>query len=558
MYHIVISNRTYVDSYLMDITTFDKIPIESKLIKGYFNDDIVDVDLTQSSPTILNLIQRNLSSKIIGILELYSKSQYPSNKKGIPTYLFKPFNNCYPYFLVSSSVKHKYKTNILVSIKYLSWTDTIPRGELLTIYGSINDFLANEEARIDHYNLHTKPIQLDSINYLKHNTDTDRITINLPIYSIDPVGCRDIDDALSYDYINDGIFVLYIHIADVYSVLKEINYLENVNNYSSIYYKNSDFTTKIKPMLPSNISENIASLLENTERKMLSLQIYYDMNSNKIQSISFVKTKGIITKNYNYDNIPLEFKELYPLIEDIYYKYTGTPFIINSDSHKFIECLMLLYNHTFSKLILEPNNNGIYRSATSTYVDNIPEHLKFLYRDAAKYVSTTEPHTILGLSTYTHASSPLRRIVDLINQSIYHKQFDFNKKSLLDINDYQKRLKRFYNDCRLLELYSLLQEYNSIIYEVYIVRIKSDKNIMYLYIQELKTLVRINIIHPKLKHLYSIDITENILKITDLESSLLKIYPLYKLIMCKFSCYDKPDFIDINHCILTELLLKNA
>ena len=75
----------------------------------------------------------------------------------------------------------------------------------------------------------------------------DREFIKKDIISIDPDGCRDIDDALSY-YVENSILHLQIHISDVYYLLKNLKLLD-IENVTSIYLKNC-----VIPMLPNLIS----------------------------------------------------------------------------------------------------------------------------------------------------------------------------------------------------------------------------------------------------------------------------------------------------------------
>ena len=85
---------------------------------------------------------------------------------------------------------------------------------------------------------------------------TDREVLSEDIISIDPDGCRDIDDAFSIKPKNGNITV-DIHISDVYYLLTKLNIFDKVENVTSIY-----LDSYIKGMLPDIISSNIGSLLE--------------------------------------------------------------------------------------------------------------------------------------------------------------------------------------------------------------------------------------------------------------------------------------------------------
>jgi exoribonuclease R len=138
-------------------------------------------------------------------------------------------------------------------------------------------------------------------------------------------------------------------------------------------------------------------------------------------------------------------------------------------------------------------NNGIFRSTTNNTTNNnnnIPEKLpqdvsKFItiwnsfsgqYIDFSKNISTR--HDVLQMDAYIHITSPIRRLVDLLNMIQFqnnHKLLTFSNKAMqfynkwlneLDyINTTMRSIKKVQNDCKLLSLCSnnpsvLLTEYD--------------------------------------------------------------------------------------------------
>ena len=100
-----------------------------------FHGDIVNIIDNK-----LHLVESKINTKIIvGILVLYSKYKFPKNNRGVERFKFIPLSKHFPEFLVATKVKKKYKTNILVTIKYLTWITKLPYGEIRNILGKITD-----------------------------------------------------------------------------------------------------------------------------------------------------------------------------------------------------------------------------------------------------------------------------------------------------------------------------------------------------------------------------------------------------------------------------------
>ena len=97
-----------------------------------------DVQLVENKVKVINSNIHNV--KILGVLEFYSKYRFPANKRGIERYKFKPISPKYPCFLVASKMKRKYKENILVTIKSMSWSAKLPYGEIVDTLGPISIF----------------------------------------------------------------------------------------------------------------------------------------------------------------------------------------------------------------------------------------------------------------------------------------------------------------------------------------------------------------------------------------------------------------------------------
>ena len=86
---------------------------------------------------------------IVGTLELTNKSKYGLTSRGIPIYLFTPYNKHYPPFIVGCSEKDVSKNRIGL-IKFDEWSNisTFPRGQLQQVLGVSGDYEAERNALI--------------------------------------------------------------------------------------------------------------------------------------------------------------------------------------------------------------------------------------------------------------------------------------------------------------------------------------------------------------------------------------------------------------------------
>lgn len=120
-------------------------------------------------------------------------------------------------------------------------------------------------------------------------------------FTIDGEDARDFDDAVSLKMLPNGNYYLGVHIADVGhyvakdSVIDQEAYLRGTSVY---------FPTKVFPMLPEGLSNDICSLKENVER--LTISVFAEINSNgKVENYdiceSVIKSKARLTYNEVFD-----------------------------------------------------------------------------------------------------------------------------------------------------------------------------------------------------------------------------------------------------------------
>jgi DIS3-like exonuclease 2 len=99
------------------------------------------------------------------------------------------------------------------------------------------------------------------------------------IFTIDPVTAKDLDDALSIEKINDTIYEIGVHIADVSYFVQQGTELDKEAQLrcTSVY-----FVHKVYPMLPRLLCERLCSLNPNVDRLAYSIFFRMDIRNGEI------------------------------------------------------------------------------------------------------------------------------------------------------------------------------------------------------------------------------------------------------------------------------------
>jgi exoribonuclease R len=355
---------------------------------------------------------------IVGTLELTNKSRYGLTSRGIPIYLFTPYNKCYPYFIVGCSEKDITKNKIGL-IKFEDWasSSTFPRGILQQVLGTSGEYDAEKQALI----WQASPWKYPKGDYTpKSKEKIYRQELVGFTFNIDPEGCRDVDDVLTFEKINDIDWRVTITISDVATYVDDGDV---VDIYASLIgqtlYDNTG--TVLRPMLPSDYSENTCSLIPGKESFGISLQFIWNGQEikDKIWFESVLKTD----KSYTYEEFQETDSPYKPILKDISGFLAGHEV---NDSHKWIEYMMIFYNTEAGK-ILKENKTGILRRHSAPDIEKLEKYkaccseLEALAFSSAQYCLAEEDDTThFGLETnnYAHASSPIRRYADLVNQRV--------------------------------------------------------------------------------------------------------------------------------------------
>ncbi|MBQ9278130.1 MAG: RNB domain-containing ribonuclease [Lachnospiraceae bacterium] len=259
-------------------------------------------------------------------------------------------------------------------------------------------------------------------------------------FTIDCAECKDMDDAVSIIKTSIG-YRLGVHIADVATYIPFGSELDEIANdrATSIYLPH-----RTVPMLPKVLTNDCCSLNPGVERYTLSVIIHIDFKG-KIKRTEITKgkiksrVKGIysevnqifdgtadknVIKKYEkvYDDL-FVMSELYKVLRDKRIRLgantedSDKPKISVSKDHvelipnkegiaeNMIEEFMIITNQVVAEYLYNNDLPAVYR---------IQEEKN----DMAAYVPVKSHHADMALESYTHFTSPIRRVADLKNHQI--------------------------------------------------------------------------------------------------------------------------------------------
>jgi exoribonuclease R len=489
-YKIYIENR-YETWKIFKDDTFDSVDYEiDPMKKKLFSDDVFNDD---NGFKIIHSTTRNFKS-IPGVLILEKNKTY-GKKKNKFLYRCIPDDIRLPTFLIPYEIKNmgfsKKMENKYVTFNFESWESQHPHGCLSNNIGDV-DKLEN----FYEYQLYCKSLNAsiqkfsrDTAKVLKEKSEEEFIDLILKkhmnienrvdtynIFTIDSEHSADYDDALSIKEIDEGNQKISIYISNVSIWMDVLNLWESFSDRVSTIY----LPDRKRPMIPTSLSECLCSLKESTLR--FAFCVDFIINNDNIIDVSYKNTLIKVSKNFVYEESKLLNNNDYNLLKEktiiLSKKYK---YIQNCNtSHDVVAYFMVLMNCYCSKEMIK-DKNGIYRSVILTKSSSLPTHLpddvtKFLKiwnSSSGQYIlhSDEMKHEILNMDNYIHMTSPIRRLVDLLNMIQFQKNLDMIQLSdsayefydkwvsrLPYINITMRAIRKIQCDCNLLHYYTTNEE----------------------------------------------------------------------------------------------------
>ena len=406
-----------------------------------------------------------------------------------------PYNKHLPICLVAYEEKQgfsKKRVHKYVLVKFKHWRDKHPVVTLIQTFGNIDNLSCLYDYLLFGLNIHTSNQRFTKafmLGYKQHNKATHIENMRKryvledrslhQVITIDGDTTKDFDDGIGYISGKDeDIISIYIS-----NTVLWMDYLDLWKDYggrtSSIYLPD-----RVVNMLPNKMGNNIAGLLQ----KELSVAFAMDLHirDNKIHRVSFHNVIIQVDRNFRYEEPDLLdslfYRNIISRMEDLNIKV--------ENSYKFIEKWMIYFNSKIGETLAE-YKKGIYRYCTIEDVNQkkVPYELQdyMQWQDTQSGYALYRPdlvHSILGINYYTQMSSPIRRIVDMINMIEIHITVELCNlskatilykdswlKNLDTINATHRSIKQLESQTKLLKYYSTTPDVVNQVHEAYIVSI---------------------------------------------------------------------------------------
>jgi len=526
IYKLLIEQRDYSQWYFIDSITGNRVydneildsinPYEKRL----FSQDYISYK--ESQVKLEKSIVRN-GTVIAGVLVLSNNKTYGKIGKR-HLYQCIPDDKRLPVFLVPYEIKMGFSKdfkNKYVTFNFCEWNGKHPIGKLLSTIGTVDEIYNFFE-----YQLYCKCLQISINDFTKqvkrvmNKTSYDDIineittTYNLKdhtnkrIITIDSECTTEYDDALFFQE-DEQYTRVYVYIANVVLWLEVMQLWESLSNRVSTIY----LPDRRRPMLPTILADTLCSLQQGEIRIAVTYEYIYDKSNNLID-VECYNTKIKVNKNHVYESLELRNYSMYTKLLN----FTKENNLSIENSHDVVAYWMIKINQYTSEIFLN-KKLGIFRS-----VAIIDKHKSIqnteLSKDATRAITNWNnitgqyiyyddngylKHDLLDEKSYVHISSPIRRLVDLLNQiewmEIIGCNMSLNSKSFHNkwienidyLNTSMRAIRKVQQECDILHRCNenpelLDQKYNGILFD----KIKkTDGSYSYIvYLEELKMLCK--------------------------------------------------------------------
>lgn len=246
---------------------------------------------------ITNVIKR-AKSEYIGVIQIHNKKNFafvvPDSNK-MQTDIFVPINKI-----------NKAEDGDKVLVKLEDWPEKAdsPHGKIVQVLGKPGDHNTEIHAILAEYGLPMEfPHEVeDYANKLDTSITKEEIVKRRDMrndltFTIDPKDAKDFDDALSFKVLDNGLYEIGIHIADVSHYLQEGTVLDDeaYERATSVY-----LVDRVVPMLPEVLSNKACSLRPHEEK--LTFSAVFQMNDTcEIKNEWFGRTVTYSDARYAYE-----------------------------------------------------------------------------------------------------------------------------------------------------------------------------------------------------------------------------------------------------------------
>ncbi|MGF1534134.1 MAG: ribonuclease R [Bernardetiaceae bacterium] len=445
----------------------DDIRISHRRLKQALHDDRVKVKVFQNrkrwEAEVVEILERS-RTEFVGRLQKSSRSEYGF-------VVLDGRKSHFDFFVAPQHLKDA-RDGDKVIVKLLEWLpdQSSPNGEIIHVLGAAGENETEIHAIMAEYGL---PFDFDEKLIEKAAQIPDGVTQeeiakrrdmrHITTFTIDPDTAKDFDDALSVRPLENGLWEIGVHIADVTHYVRPRTLLEKeaTKRATSVY-----LVDRVVPMLPERLSNELCSLRPREQKLTFSVVFQMDEEGNihdqwlgrtvicsdrrftyedaqvrietgvgdlakEVQLLNRI-AKKLQEKRFKYGSISFETPEIKFELDE-----KGRPIGVRpklrKDSHKLVEDFMLLANRTVGEFAYKykdgkERNTMVYR----VHEPPDPEKIEQLKQFAKwfGYTLDTNPDKLAdSLNRLTHESEgkpEFRFLQQLAVRTMSKARYDIN------------------------------------------------------------------------------------------------------------------------------------
>ena len=270
--------------------------ISSKDVNGAIHGDRVVAEITKEASgykraegKVVQIIKRNVT-QLVGVFKPHEHFAFVVPKR--------------TEFKSDVYIQEKYfngaEEDDMVLVEITKWEvdNKKPEGRIIEVLGNKNNRGIEIESIIREHGLPLEFQQkvLDNANYVavpipEEEYERRRDLRDKTIFTMDGADAKDLDDAIQVEMLDNGNYLLGVHIADVTHYVKEKSELdkEALKRATSVY-----LVDKVIPMLPKQLSNGVCSLNPNEDK--LTLSVFMEIDNRGIVVWSSIEETIIKSK----------------------------------------------------------------------------------------------------------------------------------------------------------------------------------------------------------------------------------------------------------------------
>lgn len=438
-------------------------------------------------------VTQRVKARWVVAINLSSTRIMGKTKTGALVYHARSTDWRYPDCYVSSKLKqqlqrargkaHQSETGLpdhYLYVEFREWSSIqrMPMASQIEVLGPVGLLESEERVLIRRNQLYARAfpkLELPNPNLPQLGSGEDtRVLYDKMVLAIDPKSAQDYDDAFHVERTEGGeVKRIVVHIADVtyYFPLKSELETEIRKRLTTLYL----ISHKIN-MIPDQFADDLSSLKARQTRPTISVVFHYDTHGRElVDRRQFQLSLTQVSYNMAYelaDRVVWGERE-HPARQDL---QDLAKLLQVQDSHQIVERLMIKANHAVGEWLYQRGWGLIrtqdrYVAPTQEVPAEVAEFVRHRAGKAARYqfnpAKDQTGHASLGLSCYTHFSSPIRRYPDMIVHRLLKSELSgqpsgYTRAELTELcqqlNTYYTRVRKMTYQLNILRLYHRLNQ----------------------------------------------------------------------------------------------------